>query len=44
MTTKSFANHGMMLEDFAQFDLAQEVLASGQNENKPWQTGHTART
>lgn len=31
-----------MLNDFAQIDLAQEMLNSEQT--KPWQTGHTART
>ncbi len=42
MTTKGFADDGTMLKDFAQFDLAQEMLTSEQT--KPWQTGHTART
>ncbi len=42
MTTEGFANDGTMLKDFAQLDLAQEMLNSEQT--KPWQTGHTART
>jgi quercetin dioxygenase-like cupin family protein len=42
MTTERSAEDGTMLKNFAQFDLAQEVLASEQT--KPWQTGHTART
>lgn len=41
MTTEGFADDGTMLKDFAQLDLAQEVLNSEQT--KPWQTGHTAR-
>jgi quercetin dioxygenase-like cupin family protein len=42
MTTEGFADDGTMLSDFAQLDLAQEMLASEQS--KPWQMGHTART
>jgi quercetin dioxygenase-like cupin family protein len=42
MTTEGFAEDGTMLKDFAQLDLAQEILTSEQS--KPWQTGHTART
>ena len=42
MTTEGFADDGTMLLDFAQLDLAQEMLNSEQT--KPWQTGHTART
>lgn len=42
MTTEGFADDGTMLMDFAQLDLAQEMLNSEQT--KPWQTGHTART
>jgi quercetin dioxygenase-like cupin family protein len=42
MTTEGFADDGTMLKDFAQIDLAQEMLNSEQT--KPWQTGHTART
>ncbi len=42
MTTEGFANDGTMLKDFAQLDLAQEMLNSEQT--KPWQAGHTART
>ena len=42
MTTGGFADDGTMLKDFAQLDLAQEMLTSEQT--KPWQTGHTART
>jgi quercetin dioxygenase-like cupin family protein len=42
MTTEGFADDGTMLKDFAQLDLAQEMLASEQT--KPWQMGHTART
>jgi quercetin dioxygenase-like cupin family protein len=42
MTTEGFAEDGTMLKDFAQLDLAQEILISEQS--KPWQTGHTART
>jgi quercetin dioxygenase-like cupin family protein len=42
MTTEGFADDGTMLKDFAQLDLAQEMLTSEQT--KPWQTGHTART
>jgi quercetin dioxygenase-like cupin family protein len=41
MTTESFADDGTILKDFAQLDLAQEVLNSEQT--KPWQTGHTTR-
>lgn len=41
MATESFADNAV-LRDFAQFDLAQELLVSEQS--KPWQTGHTART
>jgi len=41
MTTEGFADDGTMLKDFAQIDLAQEMLTSEQT--KPWQTGHTAR-
>ncbi len=41
MTTEGFAEDGTMLKDFAQLDLAQEMLTSEQT--KPWQTGHTAR-
>ncbi|MEO6817076.1 MAG: cupin domain-containing protein [Edaphobacter sp.] len=41
MTTEGYADDGTMLKDFAQLDLAQEMLASEQT--KPWQTGHTAR-
>jgi quercetin dioxygenase-like cupin family protein len=42
MTTEASAEDGTMVKNFAQFDLAQEMLASEQT--KPWQTGHTART
>lgn len=42
MTIEGFADDGTMLMDFAQLDLAQEMLNSEQT--KPWQTGHTART
>jgi quercetin dioxygenase-like cupin family protein len=31
-----------MLDDFAQFDLVQEVINS--ERTKPWQKGHTAKT
>jgi len=41
MATEGFANDGTMLKNFAQLDLAQEMLTSEQT--KPWQTGHTAR-
>ncbi len=41
MTTEGFADDGTMLKDFAQLDLAQEMLNSEQT--KPWQSGHTAR-
>ncbi len=42
MTTEGFADDGTMLKDFAQLDLAQEMLNNEQT--RPWQTGHTART
>ncbi len=42
MTTEGFAEDGTMLKDFAQLDLAREMLTSEQT--KPWQMGHTART
>ena len=42
MTTEGFADDGTLLKDFGQFDLAQEMENSEQQ--KPWQTGHTART
>jgi len=42
MAAESFADNCAVLRDFAQFDLAQELLVSEQS--KPWQTGHTART
>ncbi len=41
MTTEGFADDGTMLKDFAQLNLAQEMLTSEQA--KPWQMGHTAR-
>lgn len=42
MTTEGFAEDGTILKDFAQFDLAQEMMDS--ERKKPWQNGHTART
>ncbi len=42
MTTEGFADDGTLLKDFGQFDLTQEMKESEQQ--KPWQTGHTART
>ena len=42
MTTERFTEGGTMLEDFAQFDLAQEMINS--ERTKPWQNGHTAKT
>jgi quercetin dioxygenase-like cupin family protein len=42
MTTEGFAEDGTMMKDFAQFDLAQEMIDS--ERTKPWQNGHTART
>jgi quercetin dioxygenase-like cupin family protein len=42
MTTEGFAEDGTMLKDFAQFDLAEEMMDS--ERKKPWQNGHTART
>jgi quercetin dioxygenase-like cupin family protein len=42
MTTEGFAEDGTILKDFAQFDLAKEMMDS--ERKKPWQNGHTART
>ncbi len=42
MTTEGFGEDGTMLKDFAQFDLAKEMMDS--ERTKPWQNGHTART
>jgi quercetin dioxygenase-like cupin family protein len=42
MTTEGFAEDGTMLKDFAQFNLAKEMMDS--ERKKPWQNGHTART
>jgi quercetin dioxygenase-like cupin family protein len=42
MTTEGFAEDGTILKDFAQFDLAKEMMYS--ERKKPWQNRHTART
>jgi quercetin dioxygenase-like cupin family protein len=42
MTTEGFAEDGTIMKDFAQFDLAKEMVDS--ERKKPWQNGHTART
>jgi quercetin dioxygenase-like cupin family protein len=42
MTTEGYADDGTILKEFAQFDLAQEMMDS--ERTKPWAKGHTART
>ncbi|MCU1286947.1 MAG: hypothetical protein JWO13_3297 [Acidobacteriales bacterium] len=42
MTKEGFTEGGTMQQDFAQFDLAREVIDS--ERTKPWQNGHTAKT
>jgi quercetin dioxygenase-like cupin family protein len=42
MTMEGYADDGTILKEFAQFDLAQEMMDS--ERSKPWAKGHTART
>jgi quercetin dioxygenase-like cupin family protein len=39
---EGYADDGTILKEFAQFDLAQEMMDS--ERSKPWAKGHTART
>ncbi len=42
MTTEGYADDGTTVKEFAQFDLAQEMMDS--ERSKPWAKGHTAKT